>query len=588
MSDFLSKETIQAVENADMVSIIGEYTELNQRGAGDFWGCCPFHNEKTASFHVDSSRHYYYCFGCAKGGNLISFIREAEHLSFKESVEFVARKSGIPIVYTDVGRSSLGEEFKNKEKNIELYERCAVMFHYLLTENAQGKEAFSYLKKRGLTEETIKLFRLGFAPKDRMWLSQFLKSKGFSEEFLAASGLFTKKNVKAAFFYNRIMFPIFDRYGKVVAFGGRTMEKDGGKTPKYLNTQDLPQYKKGATLYAFNFAKNRIRESRQVVLCEGYMDCISYHQSGVKEAVAPLGTALTEDQIKLFNPFVDAALLSFDTDGAGREAAKKAVKLLRKNEIAVKVISFASSKDPSEMMNKEGERALLNAVKVAKSDSDFLLSLLGKKYDFSTINGKTKAAMEFFNYIDTIKSVIEKDLLLQKLSEALNLSRESVNNDYKNRFNIKKEEVKKAEKKKIRMNGEVRFMTALLAKLSECAPLLQNVVKTNFSDENATLIKDALEKSLENRNLTLTGVLSYIKSNELVEFLNSKVFTEEFKSFNLQTMEEALKEMDKRQIVHKRLSEITMQIKAVEERFPMRTDKIEELIKEKMELDKLK
>lgn len=588
MSGFLSKETIQAAENADMVSIIGEYTQLTRRGSGDFWGCCPFHNEKTASFHVDTSRNYYYCFGCSKGGNLINFIREAEHLSFKESVEFVARKSGIPIIYTDSASVSSGEEFKKKEKNIELYERCAVMFHYLLTESAKGEEALKYLKARGLTESTIKLFRLGFAPKDRMWLSAFLKSKGFTEEFLSNSGLFTKKNPKAAFFYNRIMFPIFDRYGKVVAFGGRTMEKDAEKTPKYLNTQDLPQYKKGATLYAFNFAKSAIREKRRAVLCEGYMDCISYHQSGVKEAVAPLGTALTEEQIRLFRPFSDTAFLSFDTDGAGMEAARKAMKLLRENEMAVKVISFTSSKDPSEMMNKEGEKALLDAVKRAESDSDFLLCLLEKKYDFSTINGKTKAAGEFFNYIDTLKSVIEKDLLLEKLSEKLCLSKESVNNDYKNRFNIKREEVRKAEEKKIRMNGEMRFMTALLAKLDECAPLLESVLKTNFSDENAALIKSALEESLKNKNITLSSVLSYIRSNELVEFLNSKVFTEEFRDFNLQTMREALNELDRRLDIHKRLGEIKMQIKAVEERFPMRTDKLEELIKEKMELDKLK
>lgn len=368
MAGFISSETVDAVVNsADIVSVVGEYTKLVSRGNGDFWGCCPFHGEKTASFHVDSEKKFYHCFGCGAGGNVVKFVEEQEKLSFPEAVEFLAKRFGIPVKYEAGGASRPDPLVKLREEYIELYERTASMFHYLLTETEQGKFALKYITERGLSMETVKKFKLGYAPSDRSWLKNFLLKKNFSNEFLEKSGLFSRKYPNIAFFSNRLMFPIFNRQGQVVALGGRQLDKNPD-SPKYLNSGDLVQYKKGETLYAFNFAKKAIKENKKVIFCEGYMDCIAYHQCGIEFAVAPLGTSLTDEQIKIVRPFADEVLLSFDADGAGQKATMRAILMIRKAGLVAKVIRIEGGKDPAELMQNFGEKILTNAVSGAIID----------------------------------------------------------------------------------------------------------------------------------------------------------------------------------------------------------------------------
>ena len=303
----ISSETIEAVRaSTDIISLVGEYTKLERRSGNDWWGCCPFHAEKTPSFHVDGDNKFYYCFGCQASGDAIKFSMEIEKLSYSDAIESLAKRAGIEIIYTGSAPSKTKDENK-KELYIDLYERTASLFHYFLTQEKSGKEALEYILSRGISMEIISKFKLGYAPKDRYWLKKFLNKKNFSNDFLAKSGLFSSKYPDVSFFSDRLMFPIFNRAGKCVAFGGRILKGDG---PKYLNSSDLIQYKKGETLYAFNFAKNAIREQKTVIFCEGYMDCISYHMCGINYAVAPLGTALTEDQLKIVRGFADTILLS--------------------------------------------------------------------------------------------------------------------------------------------------------------------------------------------------------------------------------------------------------------------------------------
>ena len=326
MSGIISQQTTDEVNaRTDIVQIVQEYVPLTQKG-NDWWGCCPFHNEKTPSFSVSPEKKFYYCFGCHAGGTVFNFIMEMEKVSYPEAIQFLAKKAGVEVRYSDGGE--LPKEDANaklKSEYIDLYNRVAGSFHYLLLETETGKFALDYITKRGLTKETLEKFKIGYSPSDRKWLKTFLLKKNYSEVFLRNSGLFSKKYPDYAFFSDRLMFPIFDRKGDVVALGGRFLRGDATKSPKYLNSGDLIQYKKGSTLYAFNFAKQSIRENKKVIFCEGYMDCIAYHQCGISYAVAPLGTALTEDQIHLIKPFVNTVLLSFDSDGAGQAATKRAI-----------------------------------------------------------------------------------------------------------------------------------------------------------------------------------------------------------------------------------------------------------------------
>lgn len=534
MAGFISSETIDAVVNsADIVSVIGEYTKLESKGNGDFWGCCPFHGEKTASFHVDSEKKFYHCFGCGAGGNVVKFVEEQEKMSFPDAVEFLAKRFGISIKYDSGGPAKPDPILKIREEYIELYERTASMFHYLLTETEQGKSALKYITDRGLSMETVKKFKLGYAPADRTWLKNFLLKKNFSNEFLEKSGLFSKNYPNIAFFSNRLMFPIFNRQGQVVAMGGRQLDNNPN-SPKYLNSGDLVQYKKGETLYAFNFAKKSIKANRKVIFCEGYMDCIAYHQCGIEFAVAPLGTSLTEDQIKIIRPFVDEVLLSFDADGAGQKATLRAILMLRKAGLSVRVIRIEGGKDPAELMQNFGEKILTNAVSGAIIDSDFLLSKLGKEYPVDTPEGKTRAALEYFPYLDALQSDILRESCLVQLCEAFNLKPEAVKRDFVNREQARQRLENRQPKnnpvqKKIKLNAELRSLLAIIADLEKYSLVRNELTSDDFEDPSAKKLFVMLEECFNENSLSFTTLLNHCDDENLSNLITRAVSLGEFR-----------------------------------------------------------
>lgn len=589
MAGFISAETIDAVVNsADIVSVIGEYTKLESKGSGDFWGCCPFHGEKTASFHVDSEKKFYHCFGCGAGGNVVKFIEEQEKMSFPDAVEFLAKRFGIPVKYESGQGAKPDPNLKIREEYIELYERTASMFHYLLTESEQGKFALKYITDRGLSMETIKKFKLGYSPADRTWLKNFLLKKNFSNEFLEKSGLFSKNYPNIAFFSNRLMFPIFNRQGQVVAMGGRQLDSNPN-SPKYLNSGDLIQYKKGETLYAFNFAKKAIKQTRKVIFCEGYMDCIAYHQCGIEFAVAPLGTSLTEDQIKIIRPFVDEVLLSFDADGAGQKATLRAILMLRKAGLSVRVIRIEGGKDPAELMQNFGEKILTNAVSGAIIDSDFLLSKLGKEYPVDTPEGKTRAALEYFPYLDSLQSDMLRESCLAQLCEAFNLKPEAVKRDFVNRGQARQRlENRQPENipvnQKIKLNAELRTLLAIIADLDKFALVRNELTPDDFEDSSARKLFVALEECFKENSLSFTTLLNHCDDENLSNLITSAVSLGEFRDNTESAVKDSVLLMKSRSLERRR-NRLMEQIRS----FSCLTedDKIEfqKLLSEKIELD---
>ncbi|HBB12738.1 MAG TPA: DNA primase, partial [Treponema sp.] len=478
----ITQESIDEVSSrTDIVRLIGEYVPLTQRG-NDWWGCCPFHNEKTPSFSVSPDKKFYYCFGCHASGTAFKFIQEMEKLSFPEAVEFLAKKAGVELHYSEGGGPEHKDDSKTKLRNeyIDLYSRVATTFHYMLMETEAGRFARDYITKRGLTNETLEKFKIGYSPADRKWLRSFLEKKNYSAEFLNNSGLFSKKYPEVAFFSDRLMFPIFDRKGDVVAMGGRFLRGDKDKSPKYLNSGDLIQYKKGNTLYAFNFAKQAIRENKKVILCEGYMDCIAYHQCGINYAVAPLGTALTEEQVALVKPFVDTVYLSFDSDGAGQNATKKAILMCRRHSLTVKIIRLDGGKDPAEIMLNFGKEYLTKQVDCAILDNDYLLSKLQEVYPKDNPEGKAKASLVFFAYIDALQSDVQKNACLEQLCQTYDIDQEAARKDFYNREqlsqrfkrNVNTVQENRAEFPTIKLNAELR---AVLTAVTDDASLFQKM-----------------------------------------------------------------------------------------------------------------
>ena len=587
---FISEETVRTVENADIIGIIGEYTKLEMRSANDWWGCCPFHGEKTASFHVDGDKKFYYCFGCHAGGNVINFVKEQEKISYYDAIELLARRLGIPITYADGGTERADPKIKLIAEYTELYERCAAMFHYVLTETEQGKGALRYITERGISLETVKKFQLGYAPADRRWLKNFLLKKNFSKDFLDESGLFSKKYPDIAFFSHRLMFPIYNRHGKVAAFGGRQLASDPN-SPKYLNSGDMIQYKKGETLYAFNFAKKAIKEAKKVILCEGYMDCLAYHQCGIEYAVAPLGTALTEEQIKMVQPFIEEALLSFDSDAAGQKATGRAIIMLRKQGIAVKIIKLSGGKDPAEIMNRYGPEVLTHEITNAIVDSDFLLARLGEKYSLDTPDGKLKASLEYFTYIDAIQSDIQRESCLEQLCQAFNLKPEAVKRDFNNReeahrrLNIRQPD-SNGEELSIKPTAELRFVLAIIADLNKYKTVRAELSPDDFDDPHAARLMTVLEALFQKDSLSLSSVLNECNDGQLANVITRGISLGEFKGYHENAVQDSIKLIRKKSAERKR-DELMSRIRQFKALTADDKRQLNRLLAEKMELDRL-
>ena len=525
----ITTETIDAVNNhIDLVSLVENYTHLEKRGH-DWWGCCPFHSEKTPSFHVIPDKKMYYCYGCGARGSTIKFLMEKEKLSFIEAVEALAKRAGIPVVYAE-GNYSPAPEDSFKETVLELYKRVSGTFHYFLLHTPEGAAALRYLQGRAVSPEMIEQFNLGYAPADRLWLFKFLQTKGYSADFLAKSGLFSKNYPEVSFFSNRIMFPICNRHGQPVAFGGRILEGDG---PKYLNTGDLPQYKKGETLFAFSQALAQIRKEKTVIFCEGYMDVIAFHQAGITNAVAPLGTALTEEQVKLIQSFADTIILSFDSDFAGQQATYKAIKLCRAGHLQVRVLMIKEGKDPAEILAHKGAESLTELVKNAILDSDYLIQIAVGRFDVVSPEGKAQAAAFLFPYIEVLESDIQKESTIHKFSADLGISSKALFTDYI-QYDQKKERVpptRKSETQKrtaLKMTAELRIVLAAAANPHLFKKMRAELTSDDFEDPAAKDLFIVLEECYRADANTYDSLLAHCPSETLKNAVSGAIIKGEF------------------------------------------------------------
>ncbi|MBM7022281.1 DNA primase [Treponema sp. Marseille-Q4523] len=588
MASLISQDTIEAVHNmSDIVSIVGEYTKLTKRSGNDWWGCCPFHNEKTASFHVDGDKKFYYCFGCHASGDVIKFVTETEKISYADAVRSLAKRAGIEVTYSGGDIPERPKDDGIKDLYIDLYERTATLFHYLLTQTPGGKDALSYITGRGITAETIAAFKLGYAPADRSWLKKFLRGKNFSDTFLAESGLFSKNYPDTAFFSDRLMFPIFNRRGQCCAFGGRLLHGDG---PKYLNSGDLIQYKKGETLYAFNFAKNKIREEKKVIFCEGYMDCIAYHQCGITYAVAPLGTALTEEQLRIVRGFADTILLSFDSDKAGEAATVRAIIMCRSFDFTVKIIRLSEGKDPAEIMASYGAETLTNDVNNAILDSNFLLSKLGSDFAVDTPEGKTKASLEFFRYVDALRSDIQKESCLEQLCQAFNLKPEAVKRDFENReqardrLKNRQQSSTGRQNSDISLNAELRTVLAVIAELDLYTVMRAEIAVDDFEDPLAKKLFIILEDCFREKTVSIGGILNRCDDEELGRMITRVISSGEFSRNGKRIVEDGIK-LIKRNALERKRSALMSRIRLFNPATESDRTQLESLLAEKMKLD---
>lgn len=588
MAGFISKDTIEKVrESVDIVSLIGDYTTLARRGS-QYWGCCPFHNEKTPSFTVDPVKKFYHCFGCGVGGDAIKFVMEMESLSYPDAISELAKKNSIEVTYESGSGNVKIERDGDLDTVREVYDRIALTFHFFLTQNQMGREALEYIKGRGLSEETISKFKLGYAPSDRTWLKKFLLGKNYSAEFLSKTGLFSKNYPDIALFSGRLIFPIFDRKGEAVAFGGRILGDADG--PKYLNSPELPHYKKRETLYAFNFAKKSIQQKKTVILCEGYMDVIAYHQCGIDNAVAPLGTSLTEQQLKILQGFADTVLLSFDSDGAGQNATKRAILMCREFNFTTKIIRLSGAKDPAEIMIKFGPETLTKSVENAIVDSDFLLSKLKESYPSDSPDDKTKAALAFFSYVDSLRSDIQKESSLEQLAQSFNLAPEAVKRDFNNRsgargrLNAKTEHGQNGTKQ-VKPNAELRAVLAVISNPDEYQKMRRELTSDDFEDPMARELFLNLEECYRKGEVSLSAMLVQSQDEEIQRQITGASASDEFHGDMAKYIDDSIA-LIKRKALKRKSEKLSERINGLQ---PVTSDDetlLHELLLEKMQIDK--
>lgn len=518
-----SDEIIDEVRQTnDIVDIISQYVHLKRSGR-NFFGLCPFHNEKSPSFSVSPDKQIFHCFGCGVGGNVFTFLTKIEGINFIEAVQTLAERSNIQLPTLENRGDSLKEELKAKVYKVN--EFAANYYHENLYK-PESKIAQEYIKKRKLTNETLKSFQIGFSGKFNE-LYNALKKQGFEEREILESGLVNKNdNGKYIDRYrNRLMFPICDVRGRVIAFGGRVLDDS---KPKYINSPENVVYSKGRHLFGLNVAKKS--DVKKILIVEGYMDVISLHQRGVKNVVASLGTAMTQQQGWLLRKSSEQIILSFDSDEAGLSAKMRALDILQNMGCDIRILQMEGAKDPDEYIIKYGSARFQSLIEKALSVVEFKVKILKRNLDLNNTNDKIKFLNEIAKLISKIDNTIEKEVYIERIAKSYNISKEAIYAEVnklsyataKGQKILEKSKPvishKKVEKNKVSeaiVKKENTILSLLLmGDLNVFQIIKQNIKVEDFKDSLNQQIAKKLYEEFEKGNSNINGILDNLEEEE--------------------------------------------------------------------------
>lgn len=440
----IDSQVIEEIKSRnDIVDVISSYVSLKRAGS-NMQGLCPFHSEKSPSFTVFTATQGYYCFGCGAGGDVITFVRQIENLDYVSSLEFLAKRVGVTIP-EDTGRRE--KSGLDRNRILAMNKDAARFFRECLFDEQIGAEALTYLQKRGLGNATIKRFGIGFSPNDFSRLTKHMQGLGYTEEELITGflcGRSQKYGTLFDYFRNRVMFPIIDVSGNVIAFGGRVMDDS---QPKYLNSSDTPVFKKSRNLFALNFARTACSE--ELILCEGYMDVIALHAAGFTNAVATLGTAITPEQARIMSRYTKKVLISYDSDAAGQKAANRAIGILGEVGLDVRVLKIKDAKDPDEYIKKFGSESFKSIISGSRGKFEYNMDSVLARHNIAVPDEKIKACNELCTMIADIYSSAEREVYISAVSDKLAIPKDSIRADINRILKKKKNDYKKQEAQKI-------------------------------------------------------------------------------------------------------------------------------------------
>lgn len=516
---FYSDEIIEEVRSrSDIVDVVSGYLNL-QKKRNRYWACCPFHNEDTPSFSVSPDNQLFHCFGCGVSGNVYTFLMKYENYSFPEAVKVLAQRCGVKL--PEVEYTEEQKKLVNRKQRLLDLNREAARFFYYQLRSPRGKVGMEYLKKRELSEETMKKFGLGFADMGGQELIRYLRSKGFEDDLIHEAGLavMSEKRGLVSQFWNRVMFPIQDIGGKVIGFGGRVM---GDGEPKYLNSPETPVFDKRRNLFGLNFA--RAARTGNLILCEGYMDVISLHQAGFTQAVASLGTAFTPEQARLIKRYTDKVLLAYDSDGAGVKAAIRGIGILREAGLTGKIIHMEPYKDPDEFIKNLGSEEFQKRIDEAENSFFFEIRVLERGFDLTDPDGKTRFHREIAKKLLVFTEEVERENYLQAIAAKYFVSpdnlRSLVASYAASEGGVKPtERPKKAVRQKENPEDQTRKSQRVLLTWIADNPALYKKVRRllsadDFTDELYHRVAEKLFQNIENGNANPAGIVSMFEDEE--------------------------------------------------------------------------
>ena len=454
----------------DIVDVVGSFVQLKRSGSSSFKGLCPFHNEKTPSFHVDTARQSYHCFGCGKGGDVFRFLMEKESVTFYDAVHMLASRAGviIPDEAPDGDMASARERAGAKERLYRLNEAVSEFFCRNLREHPDS-EAAQYLRRRGIPDDVAQKFRIGAAPDSWDAALKFCRARGFTEEEGVTAGVLHRSEGGRVFdqFRNRLVFSIFNESGRGVGFSARSLEPKPQDGRKYVNTPETPVFRKGALLYALPLAREAMVKNKLAILCEGQLDVIAFHRAGFECAVAPLGTAFTQDQARVLKRYTNHIALAFDSDGAGRKAVLRAAEILLPLSVELKVIRIPGGKDPDELFSSGGAEAVAAAVAGAVPWLSVVTEDLAEKFDLGTPVGKGEAAAFIGGFLKLVENRVELEAYVREAAACLNVSEDAIYAELASlrRHDRRREEFRAAATVPAAENPGVKYSPAILTLL---------------------------------------------------------------------------------------------------------------------------
>ncbi|MBQ5967276.1 MAG: DNA primase [Clostridiales bacterium] len=487
----------EIISRSDIASVVGQYVQFTKNSGNNLFGLCPFHSEDTPSFSVSTNKQMFYCFGCHKGGDVVTFIKEIEHLSYVEALKFLAEKAGVTIPEPDDANYRKEEQLRKRLKEALLE---AARYYYKNFKSEKGDAARAYLKKRAIAPATATKFGLGYAPDEWSGLYDHLVSKGFSQYEIQKSGLFvtTKNNKTIDLFRGRLMFPIFNAMGELIAFGGRII---GDGNPKYVNSSETPVYSKQRNLYALNFAKQS--KMKQIIVVEGYMDVISMHQAGVTNAVASLGTALTERQLDLLERYCEEVVLFYDSDKAGQNAAVRGLKMLMERKkkhtgmtTRVRVAKVPNGKDPDEFIREYGKDEFAKVVESAVSVLDYLVDSAYLQSQESGEFDPIKFQQLISTYLSWEDNLILRERAAYKAAQILGVSSQSVMSEAGKRSDQSKKEAIEQSRRDVKKQEEI-LPEKQISETATRDELVLVCLLASLGDKYADFVRNYGEEPLE-------------------------------------------------------------------------------------------